>query len=175
MKISDAIKRIMLIVAGAVIGVAGLAGFQRYRQLHRKKQMVVQAVIFILTGQTLMNILFAAFPFWTLTLVEWNMLVFSSVTSVAAVYFALYGYWRYYAWTDAAKDEIYDRLGIPFIRNIAKLGKRIDERFSKLTPEQRTRVLNVIDNFLYRSFDKINDMAEPKPKPKRKKVRKMIE
>ncbi|MBA7669731.1 hypothetical protein ES703_77864 [subsurface metagenome] len=148
--------------------------FKRYRQLHRKKQMVVQALAFIASGMIVMNILFVA-PFcsWSLTLVEWNMLVFSSTTSVAAVYFVLLGSWRYYDWIDLAKEEIHERLGIPFIRNLADFGKRLDERFVKLTPEQRERVLNLIDKIVDRGFDRISELAEPRPKPERKKIKKM--
>lgn len=167
---------LLLIVLGAIARLSDFIQkpFQRYRQLHRKKQMVVQALAFIASGMIIMNILFVV-PFcaWSLTWVEWNMLVFSSVTSVAAVYFVLLGSWRYYDWIDLAKEEIHERLGIPFIRNLADFGKRLDERFAKLTPEQRTRVLSLIDKTVDRGFEKISELAEPRPKPKRKKVKRM--
>lgn len=175
-----ALMTLFAMLAGILAGVvtmfslvAGKLGapFRRYKQLHRKKQMVVQAAVFIITGQVLMNILFVVTPLWTLTWVEWNMLVFSSVTSVAAVYFALYGYWRYYAWTDAAKDEIYERLGVPFIKNLVEFGKKLDKRWGELTPGQRANILSRIDTVAEKVFERLSDTG--KPKPKLKEVKKM--
>jgi len=147
--------------------------FKRYRQLHRKKRLVIQAATVITVFQIIANVLYFTYPTWTLTWLEWNGISFSMITSIAAVYYALFGYWRYYDLLDMARDEIYDRLGVPFIKNLADFGKRVDDRFAKLTPEQRTRVLSLIDKIVDRGFDRIGELAEPRPKPKRKNVKRM--
>jgi hypothetical protein len=136
--------------------------------------MVIQAVMFVTGGQIFMNVIFVLYPRWTLTLLEWNMLVFSSVTSVAAVYYALFAYWHsevlVETTVETSKREIYDRLGVPFIKSLIEFGRKVDNRWSQLTPEQQTSILNKADVIVDRVF---SSLGRKVPKPERKKVRAM--
>lgn len=147
-------------------------GMMWYRQLKGRQRLVVQAIAFITSGQILMNILFVLYPRWTLTLLEWNMLTFSSVTSIAAVYYAVYTYWHSELLIETAvktaRKEIYDRLGVPFVKNLMEFGEKVDKRWSELSPEQRARILNKTDMIVDRVF---NQLGEERPKPERKKVK----
>lgn len=141
-----------------------------YRQLKRRQRVVLQAATAVTALQIVMNVIYFAFPIWTLSTAEWNMLVISSNTSFLALYYALYAFWHYEVAIDTAKDEIYSRLGVPFIKNLAEFGKKVDKRWSELTPEQRASILNKTDMIVDKVFNKL---GEEKPKPERKKVKAM--
>ena len=141
-----------------------------YRQLKRRQRLVLQAITAVIGLQITMNIIYIVFPIWSLTIYEWNMLVISSDTSFLALYYALYAIWTYDTVIDTAREEVYTRLGVPFIQNLAEFGKKLDKRWSELTPEQKASILNRTDIIVDKIF---SSLGKETPKPKRKKVRQL--
>ena len=145
-----------------------------YRQLKRRQKLVIQAATFVTLGQVLMNVLYIiSWPYrFTLNPIEWNALIFSADTSIAAVYYSLYGIWTYDKAIETtvatAKKEVFDRLGVPFIKNLAEFGRKLDQRWAELTPGQRASILKKTGTIVDRIF---SSLSREGPKPERKRVR----
>jgi len=143
-----------------------------YRQLKRRQRLVAQAIIAVVGLQVVMNVLHFALPIWSLNVYEWNMLVISSDTSFLALYYALYAIWTYDVVINTAREEIYSRLGVPFIKSLVEFGRKVDKRWAELTPEQQASILNRTDKIIDRVF---SSLSKEIPKPERKKVRQMTQ
>jgi hypothetical protein len=144
--------------------------FSWYKQLKRRQRLVLQAITAVVGLQAIMNVFYIMLPIWSLTIYEWNMLVISSDTSFLALYYALYAIWTYDVVINTAREEIYSRLGIPFIQSLVEFGKKIDNRWSQLTPEQQTSILKKTDMIADRLF---SSLGKETPRPERKKVKTM--
>lgn len=144
--------------------------FRRYKQLHRRKQLVVQAATFITVFQIFANVLYVTYPTWTFTWIEWNGVAFGMITSIAACYYALYGIWHSYILIDKAKEEIYSRLGVPFIKGLIEFGRKVDKRWGKISPEQQASILSKTEMIVDRLF---SSLGKDGPKPERKKVKEL--
>jgi len=141
-----------------------------YRGLRRRQRLVLQAMVAVIGLQAIMNLIYLTLPIWSLTIYEWNMLVISSDTSFLALYYALYAIWTYDVVIDTARGEILDRLGVPFIKSLVEFGKKVDKRWSQLTPKQQASILNKTEVIIDKVFD---SLGKERPKPERKKVKQM--
>jgi hypothetical protein len=144
-----------------------------YKGLHRRKQLVVQAATAVAFWQTIANLLYFLYSNWSLTIIEWNGVAFGMITSVAAVYYALYGIWHSYAIVEKAREEMLDRLGVPFIKSLAELGRKVDGRWSKLTPTQQARILQKTESIIDKVFNGLGNETIKQRPPKRLKVKPM--
>lgn len=144
--------------------------FSWYGQLRPRHRLVIQAITAVVGLQAIMNVLYVLLPIWSLTIYEWNMLVISSDTSFLALYYALYAIWTYDVVVDTAREEILERLGVPFVKSLMELGRKVDKRWSQLTPEQQASILKKTDIIADKLF---SSLSKEIPKPERKKVKTM--
>jgi hypothetical protein len=148
--------------------------FSWYRQLRPRHKLVMQASTAVTFWQVIANVLFFTYPRWSLTIIEWNGVAFGMITSVAAVYYALYVYWHSEKMIETAvetgKQEIYDRLGLSFIKSLVEFGRNVNNRWSQLTPEQQASILSRTETIIDKVF---TSLSKETPKPERKKVKTM--
>lgn len=142
--------------------------------MEKRKKIVLLTVMFLAAISVLSIMVYPTLPPPFQTSFFFYLLVVSAWTSLAGCYWALYSVWKFYAELNRAKEEVYRRLGVPFVSRLVEVGQRLDARFAKLSPEQRERIINIISQTANAGFDRINELANMS-KPKRKKVRKIRE
>ena len=110
-----------------------------------------------------MNILYLAFPMWSLTLYEWNLLVISADTSFLALYYAIYAIWHYDAMIDKAKEEVKARVGLGMIGRLGDVLEKANRRFMDLKPKQRENLIRLLERGMDYGFAKAEEISTRPP------------
>jgi len=131
-----------------------------YRSLPPHKRLVFRALLGLLSFHVAMNVLYFLFPVWSLNWAEWNMLVVSADTSIGAIYYSVKAYYMFNKAAYEAKTATERRLGGDALARLSEIAARVDEKISSMPPEQRERLLRMLDrgvDLLLGYLDKLSE------------------
>jgi hypothetical protein len=132
------------------------------------KRVVYQAVGAAVGLQVLMNVLYLLIPF-TLTVVEFNLVVLSADTSFLALYYGIRAYVYAASATERVVGSAKELMGTSFVESLIAVGRKLEAKYRGLTPEQKERLAKLLDRAADFGFDRLIDLVEggPKRRPKR--------
>ena len=144
--------------------------FTLYRKLMPGDRLIVKTLALLVGGDLFLTWLYLVVPPGLQNMVILQGIIWSATTSVGAIYYALKIAREIYNKEAMLKKAISDKLGSNVVQRLGELAIKVDNQLSKLSPEQRGKLMELAEKGVDLVFGYLEDLSSgkiPKRKPRR--------
>lgn len=144
-----------------------------YLRLLPGDRLVVKTVALLMGGELFFTALYLVVPPEWQAMVLFQGVLWSETTSIGALYYALKVAREYYNAEARLKMRLGDAkelVGTSFVDSLVAVGKKLENKYRSLTPEQKEKLAKLLDRGVDFGFDRLAGLIEGQPKRRPKRI-----
>ena len=132
--------------------------------MERSRQIVISTVVGLSVATVVSVIIYTLLPSNLQNILIFALIVISAWTSFGGIYWSLYTVYNFYREIERTKREMEARLGSNMVRRLGELAVKVYKHLSDLTPEQREKLIGLIESGIEFAFLNLKRLTKKPPR-----------